>query len=115
MHTVIHIGNHKTGSKSLQRNFFPKIKSRRFIGAPFKFKSEIHELFERIKYQDQLTYNSKRTSDIYKKLQTSGTLGSENDPVLISDEALLTPFFGGKMTADPALIANRIKDLFGSL
>ena len=115
MHTVIHIGNHKTGSKSLQRNFFPKIKSRRFIGAPFKFKSEIHELFERIKYQDLLTYNSKRTSEIYKKLQTCGTLGSENDPVLISDEALITPFFGGKMTADPAVIANRIKDLFGNV
>tara|TARA_B100000902_G_scaffold397716_1_gene462339 strand:- start:406 stop:1428 length:1023 start_codon:yes stop_codon:yes gene_type:complete len=115
MHTVIHIGNHKTGTKLLQRNFFPKMKSIRFLGSPFEFKSELHELFERIKYQDILTYNTKRTSDIYKKLKASGKLGSENDPVLISDEALVTPFFGGKMTAEPAIIAKRIKDLFGNI
>ena len=72
LHTVIHIGNHKTGSTSLQRSFFPKIQSRRYIGSPFEFKSELHELFERIKYQNLLSYNTTRASELYNKLKTSG-------------------------------------------
>ena len=56
MHTVIHIGNHKTGTKILQRYFFPHLRHRKFLGDPFEAGSELEELFERIKYQDLFNY-----------------------------------------------------------
>ena len=115
MHTVIHIGNHKTGTKTLQRYFFPHLRSRKFLGDPFEPGSEIEELFERIKYQDFLSYNKEIADTLYKKIKLSKKLGFENNPVLISDESLATPFLGGKMTADPGIIAQRIKEIFGKV
>jgi hypothetical protein len=115
MDIVIHIGNHKTGSKTLQRHLFQNLKYRKFLGDPYKPGSHIEELFERIKYQDLLSYNTQRVKELFNDLKNSEIHDTKNYPVLISDESLVTPYLGGKMTADPGLIANRIKDLFGDV
>lgn len=115
MHTVIHIGNHKTGTKILQRYFFPHLRHRKFLGDPFEAGSELEELFERIKYQDFLSYNKEIAFTLYNKIKLSEKLGFENNPVLISDECLATPYLGGKMTADPGIIAHRLKEIFGEV
>lgn len=115
MDIVIHIGNHKTGSKTLQRHLFQNLKYRKFLGDPYEPGSHIEELFERIKYQDLLSYNTQRVKELFNNLKNSEMLDTKNNPVLISDESLVTPYLGGKMTADPGIIANRIKDLFGDI
>ncbi len=115
MDIVLHIGNHKTGSKTLQKHFFLNLKFRKFLGDPYKPGSEIEELFERIKYQDFLSFDSQRAKELFNRLKNSERLDKENNPILISDESLTTPTLGGRMTADPGLIANRIKDLFGDV
>ena len=115
MDIVIHIGNHKTGSKTLQKHLFQNLKYRKFLGDPYMPGSDIEELFERIKYQDLVSYNTQRVKELFNNLKNSEMLDTKNNPVLISDESLVTPCIGGKMTADPGLIANRIKDLFGDI
>ena len=61
-----------------------------------------------------LSYNKEITDTLYKKIKLSKKLGFENNPVLISDESLATPFLGGKMTAE-GIIAQRIKEIFGKV
>lgn len=115
MDIVIHIGNHKTGTKTLQRHLFQNLKFRKFLGTPYTPGSDIEELFERIKYQDSLSYDTQQVNRLFNNLKNSEKLDVKNNPLLISDESIVTPFVGGKMTADPGLIADRIKDLFGNV
>ena len=57
MNRVIHIGTHKTGTKTLQRNLFSDLRGRRYISEPFPVAPKLEELFDRIKYQDSLSFD----------------------------------------------------------
>jgi hypothetical protein len=113
MNTVLHIGNHKTGTKMLQHNFFSNIRSRRYLGTPLDALPEMSEVFDRIIYQDSLSFDPSKVKALMAQLEDQGVLGTEDQPVLISNEVIVTPFLGGRMTADPSLIAERLHKYFG--
>jgi len=76
MSLAVHIGFYKTGTTTLQKQVFPKLKNTKFYG--FK---ECIDLFYDVMFIDDLYYDEKKHLDYFQKL-------SLQQKVLFSQEAL---------------------------
>src|SRR6185437_10859280 len=100
---IVHIGLPKTGTTTLQHALFPAQQRFAYIGKVNNvYPKDVHELIERIGFQDSLEYDSARTAALLAEIQD----GSK--PLIVSDEILSVD---GK--ADRRLVAERLNGLFG--
>jgi len=100
---IVHIGLPKTGTTTLQHALFPAQQRFAYIGKVNNvYPKDVHELIERIGFQDSLEYDSARTAALLAEIQD----GSK--PLIVSDEILSVD---GK--ADRRLVAERLNSLFG--
>ncbi len=95
MGITAHIGFYKTGTTTLQKQVFPKLKKTRFYG----FKESIEQFYEVI-FLDDLYYNEQKHISYFKEL-------SNKQAVLFSQEAL-SGFNYFIATINRSIVAHRL-------
>ena len=102
--SIIHIGFPRCASTFLQVKYFPYVKKMLYLGKPHK--NEFNLAMKELNYLDSEPYLDSKAPEVLKKYL-------KNKPFIISNEGISLEENGTVITQDPAIIASRLKEVFG--
>jgi len=101
--SVIHIGFPRAASTFLQYKFFPNVTKMDFLGKPHN--DDIKLAMSNLCYLENEAYIESNTPEVFRKF-------IKQKPVILSNEGIAIADNGTVITQDPAVIANRLREIF---